>query len=135
MHIYILFCMYDFCWHTCTCSKCPKWPEEGIRYPGTRIADGVEWPCWCWKQSTYPLGKKSELLTISEIHILQSHMLDMLVCFVLSRLDLNIESPIVRNISLSDHMSLLKSSTVKGAVVLLSLSPDVGFPSLCCDYY
>lgn len=57
-----------FCCHACTCSKYTWRPKEEIRLPGTRVADGIKWPCWCWKQSIYPLGEKSELLTIPEIH-------------------------------------------------------------------
>ena len=37
-------------------ARCPQKSEEGIRSPGTRVTDGCEPPCGCWKVNPGPLG-------------------------------------------------------------------------------
>lgn len=34
---------------------CPGVPEEGVRFPGTRVTDACEPPCGCWESNIGPL--------------------------------------------------------------------------------
>ena len=42
----------------------PWKPEEGNGYPGTRITDGCELPCWYCESKLGPLIKQSVLLCL-----------------------------------------------------------------------
>lgn len=46
---------------------CLQSPEEGIRFPRTRVADGCELACGCWESNSGPLEEQANALNCRTI--------------------------------------------------------------------
>ena len=60
-------CIVYMCVHiSCECPM-PQWPEENIRFPGTKLQDSWELPCECWKLTQALQQEQPVSLTIEPL--------------------------------------------------------------------